>query len=129
MDESLLERAIADVLAPDGRQKWYHDWELYGDETAFDQAPIDIDHFSPGFLTQADVMTAIGPMLAPRSDTFKIRTRARSYSELGELEGTAAIEAIVQRTPEAIDSAAGNLGSTERKFKLLSIRWLNESEI
>jgi len=129
VDESLLERAIADVLAPDGRQKWYHDWELYGDETAFDQAPIDIDHFSPGFLTQADVMTAIGPMLAPRSDTFKIRTRARSYSELGELEGTAAIEAIVQRTPEAIDSAAGNLGSTERKFKLLSIRWLNESEI
>lgn len=128
-DTSLLERAIADVLAPNGRQKWFHNWELEGDETALSGTPIDIDHFSPGFLTQADMMTAFGPMLAPRSDTFMIRARSRSYTDFGELEGTAAVEAIVQRTPEATDTAVNELGSTERKFKLLSIRWLSEDEI
>lgn len=128
-DASLLERVIADVLAPSGRQKWFHDWELEGDETALSETSIDIDHFSPGFLTQADIMTAIGPMLAPRSDTFMIRARSSSYTVQGEEEGTAALEAIVQRTPEAMDPASDNLGSTERRFKLLSMRWLSEDEI
>lgn len=128
-DASLLERAIADVLAPDGRQKWFHNWELEGDENAFTETPIDIDHFSPGFLTQADIMTAIGPMLAPRSDTFIIRARSSSYTVQGKEEGTAALEAIVQRTPDAMDPASDNLGSTDRRFKLLSMRWLSEDEI
>ena len=68
-------------------------------------------------------------MLAPRSDTFKIRARSQTYTELGELAGSAAVEAIVQRTPEAMNPTSNNLGSTERKFTLLSIRWLNADEI
>lgn len=128
-ENSLLESSIADVLAPTGRQKWFHDWEINGDELALDGSSIDIDHFSPGFLTQADIMTAIGPMLAPRSDTFKIRARANSYNVLGERVATAAIEAIVQRTPQLVDLTANNLGPMDRKFKLLNLRWLSTDEI
>ena len=128
-DESIIEQAIASALAPTGKQQWFHEWEINGDEAALTGSSIDIDHFSPGFLTQADVLTAIGPMLAPRSDTFKIRARSQTYTELGELAGSAAVEAIVQRTPEAMNPTSNNLGSTERKFTLLSIRWLNADEI
>ena len=128
-EKSLLEQAIETAMAPSGKQEWYHDWELEGDESALDETPIEIDHFSPGFLTQADIVTAIGPMLAPRSDTFKIRTRAQSYSSTGELAGSAALEAIVQRTPQPVDSAADILSSTNRRFRLLSVRWLSNDEI
>jgi hypothetical protein len=127
--ESILEQAIEAAMAPSGRQEWHHDWELEGDESALTRTPIEIDHFSPGFLTQADIVTAIGPMLAPRSDTFKIRTRAQSYSSTGEITGSAAIEAMVQRTPEPVNSATDILSSTDRKFSLLSIRWLSDEEI
>lgn len=128
-EKSLLEQAIETAMAQSGKQEWYHDWELEGDESALDETPIEIDHFSPGFLTQADIVTAIGPMLAPRSDTFKIRTRAQSYSSTGEIAAFAALEAIVQRTPQPVDPAADILSSTDRKFSLLSIRWLSDDEI
>ena len=125
---SLLEQAIANVLTEGGRQQWYHDWELDGDETALEGDSIDIDHFSPGFLTQADIMTAIGPMLSTRSDTFKIRARSQNYNPLGGRSGSAALEAIVQRVPETVDTGrlSNNFG---RKFKLLSVRWLSEAEL
>lgn len=115
---SLLEQAISGVLAPDGRQKWHHAWELEGSPVPPEQAGIDIDHFSPGFLTQADVITAIGPMLATRSDTFKIRARSQTYAKRGYNLAGAALEAIVQRTPER------SLYSG-RKFQILSFKWLN----
>ena len=129
-EDSLLESAIADALAPNGKQEWIHDWEIEEvEETSINDSPIDIDHFSPGFLTQADVMTAIGPMLAPRSDTFKIRARSNSYNVLGEPVAIAAIEALVQRTPELVDPTEYNLGPMDRKFKLLNLRWLSKDEI
>ncbi len=124
-----LDKAYETAMATSGKQEWYQDWELEGDESALDETPIEIDHFSPGFLTQADIVTAIGPMLAPRSDTFKIRTRAQSYSSTGEIAASAALEAIVQRTPQPVDPAADILSSTDRKFSLLSIRWLSDDEI
>jgi Tfp pilus assembly protein PilX len=143
---SLLENVIKIVLAPTsasrlespntspyittntGRQQWFHKWETLGERDP-NEVAIEIDHFSPGFLTQADIVTAIGPMLAPRSDTFKIRTRAQSYSSTGEIAASAALEATVQRTPEPVDPAADILSSTDRKFSLLSIRWLSDDEI
>src|SRR5690606_12898031 len=30
--------------------------------------------FAPGYLTQADLLSALGPVLSARSDTFRIRT-------------------------------------------------------
>jgi hypothetical protein len=124
---SLLEQAIATVLAPSGRQRWDHPWEIQGTRGPAAEI-IDIDHFSPGFLTQADVMTAIGPILAPRSDTFKIRARGDSYSTQGEATASATLEATFQRTPEAVNSAIPINRPTKRKLQLLSIRWISNNE-
>lgn len=127
---SLLEQAIKKALTHPitGRQQWRHIWETTG-QKAEDELPIDIDHFSPGFLTQADVIAAIGPMLAPRSDTFKIRARGESFNHSGELIGSATIEAILQRIPEAIDPSTPLDKSTYRRWKMTSMRWLTDSEL
>ena len=125
---SLLEESIASVFASDGRQKWDHLWETAGIRGAAADL-IDIDHFSPGFLTQADVMTAIGPILSPRSDTFKIRARGKSYSPQGDITGSATLEATLQRTPEVVNPIAPGQLTNERKLELVSIRWLSDEEI
>lgn len=127
---SLLEQAIMNVFTDPitGRQQWRHIWETTGEHTA-GETPVDIDHFSPGFLTQADIMTAIGPMLSPRSDTFKIRARGESFSPQGKAVGSATIEAIVQRIPEAADPGVAIESPTQRKLKLISMRWLADGEV
>ncbi|MGK0176366.1 MAG: hypothetical protein ACI91V_000227, partial [Lentimonas sp.] len=127
---SLLEQAIKNVFTDpiSKRQQWYHNWETNG-KNKEDEAPIDIDHFSPGFLTQADIMTAIGPMLAPRSDTFKIRARSECFDDFGERIGSATIEAVLQRTPEATNLTIPLNTPTDRKWRLTSVRWLQDDEI
>lgn len=136
-DGSVLEQAIAAALNSRDdddtlttRQKWDRSWETEGIiNTADDE--IDIDHFSPGFLTQADIMTAIGPMLAPRSDTFKIRARCQTLSpfDSNDVIGDATIEAVVQRVPEQVEGDNDINDSSDRKFKIMSIRWLTADEI
>jgi hypothetical protein len=129
----VLEQAITAALPPlnNRDQEWDRSWEttgIVGDDT--DRS--DIDHFSPGFLTQADIMTAIGPMLAPRSDTFKIRARCETLSPFNsdEVIGDATIEAIVQRVPDPVDPVNDDINdSIERKFKVMSVRWLTKDEI
>ncbi len=127
---SLLEQAIRNVLTDPitQRQQWHHKWETTGEGNKNEPA-IDIDHFSPGFLTQADIMTAIGPMLAPRSDTFKIRARSESFNDLGEPIGSATVEAILQRIPTATDATTSLDTAADRQWKLISMRWLQEDEI
>ncbi len=127
---SLLEQAIRNVLTNPvtKRQQWQHNWETEGNVIG-NETPVEIDHFAPGFLTQADIMTAIGPMLAARSDTFKIRARGECFDDFGEQTGSATIEAILQRTPEAVDSTTSVAAPSNRKFKIISIRWLTDSEI
>lgn len=77
----------------------------------------DIAEFSSQWLTQGDVMTALAPILFPRSDTFVIRTygeavnpvklpltyRAGDPIPADAIEGRAWAEAIVQRLPEYFD--------------------------
>lgn len=127
-EESLLESAIRTVFAPDGRQEWDHEWEVEGNQDSASEA-IYVDHFSPGFLTQADVMTALGPTIFPRSDTFKIRTRATVYSKFGSDSGTAALEATFQRIPTPVESTSSIGMSNSRKFALVSMQWLEESQL
>ncbi len=131
---SIIEEAIQASVFTDsvsGRQQWDHSWETEGIGEDDDSDKIDIDHFSPGFLTQADIMTAIGPMLAPRSDTFKIRARCQTLSpfDATEVIGDATVEAIVQRVPEALDPDDDINGSIDRQFRIMSIRWLTEDEL
>lgn len=90
----------------------------------------------PGYLTQADVLQAIGAVLSIRSDTFRIRAYGSVTNPLtGVVEAEAWCEAIVQRTPIKADGSdpladqpdvADNLG---RRFEIVSFRWLPPDEI
>ena len=115
---------------------------------------------APGNLLQSDLLQSLGPALATRSDTFKIRC----YGDATTLTGSTAktwIEATVQRTPEYIDAtnapetgvsaprplviswdalASGVPAALSpkisplnhalgRRFKIISVRWLNQDEI
>lgn len=98
---------------------------------------------APGYITQADILTAIGPYLSVRSDTFVIRAYGDVTSPLDRntVLARAWCEAVVQRVPDYVDSAnppwmgPKDSALTElnkqmgRKFEIVSFRWLKEDEI
>ncbi len=116
-------------------------------EKAIADANINVDaslnpiEFSSQFLTQADIMTALAPVLFPRSDTFVIRTYGEAVNPAtGATEGRAWAEATVQRTPEYFDPADdATLAPADltreanktygRRFKVVSFRWLTRSDL
>jgi len=116
-------------------------------EQAIADAGINVDsdgnsiEFSSQFLTQGDIMTALAPVLFPRSDTFVIRTYGEAVNPAtGVSEGKAWCEALVQRIPDYFDPAddatvaPADLTSTlnqnlGRRFKVVSFRWLTRSDI
>jgi hypothetical protein len=89
----------------------------------------------PGFLTQADVLQVIGPTLSARSDSFRIRCYGEAHDEAGVVRGRAWCEAVVQRTPDPVDSDQSGLnpdlekGDWGRQFEVVSFRWLKPDEI
>jgi hypothetical protein len=100
-----------------------------------------VAEFSSQFLIQGDILTALAPVLFPRSDTFVIRTYGEAVNPVtGVTEGKAWCEATVQRIPEYFDPgddatvAPADLTSTlnqnlGRRFKVVSFRWLTRSDI
>jgi len=99
-----------------------------------------LTEFSSQFLTQGDIMTALAPVLFPRSDTFVIRTYGEAVNPAtGVAEGRAWCEATVQRVPDYFDPtddaavAPSDLNVTNqtygRRFKVVSFRWLTRSDI
>lgn len=101
------------------------------------------------WLTQADVMTALAPVLFARSDTFTIRAYGEAVNPAtNTTEGRAWCEALVQRVPEYFDPPKGegdltgdpaevlpeNLTSplnlaNGRRFRILSFRWLTQPDL
>ncbi|MBC2595705.1 hypothetical protein H5P28_15670 [Ruficoccus amylovorans] len=95
----------------------------------------------PGFLTQGDLLQALGPVLTARSDTFIIRAYGDSRDPIsGRVEASATLEAIVQRTPSPV--ADGDLTEEEltaqtiqspeafgRRFKVVAFKWLTSTDI
>ncbi len=94
----------------------------------------------PGYLMQADILQALGPVLAARSDTFIVR----AYGDApGVMPGDgpqarAWCEAVVQRLPEYVDGSLppGIVPDEEslnerfgRRFRVVSFRWLKPDEI
>jgi hypothetical protein len=93
-----------------------------------------------GCLFQGDLLQALGPALATRSDTFRIRAYGEADEDMGPGQG-AVLELVVQRTPEYIDPT--NLPHDRlrdskkspinlllgRRYIILSFRWLSPSEI
>lgn len=115
-------------------------------EKAIADAAINVDatgnpiEFSSQFLTQGDIMTALAPVLFPRSDTFVIRTYGEAVNPTtGATEGRAWAEATVQRTPDYFDPTQDatvvppDLNPANqtygRRFKVVSFRWLTRSDL
>ncbi|MCC5847387.1 MAG: hypothetical protein JJU29_04760 [Verrucomicrobia bacterium] len=92
---------------------------------------------TPAWLSQADVLTSLAPFLSTRSDTFTIRSYGNVRDPIsGETISRAWCEAVVQRVivpmneTATLDEMAGVPSSAfGRQFKILSFRWLNESDI
>jgi hypothetical protein len=108
----------------------------------------------PGWLTQADVLQALGPALAARSDTFLIRAYGEALDPINtgatvlpaNILSRAWCEAVVQRFPDYTDpsnaaavdpNGATGSGTTitavnqkfGRKFRIVAFRWLTPNDI
>lgn len=95
---------------------------------------------APGWLTQADILQALGPVLGARSDTFVIRSYGDAVNPAtGETLTSAVCEVVVQRVqeplqpadPAAITAAEYRTppGSLGRRFCVISFRWLSGKDI
>jgi len=95
---------------------------------------------APGFLTQADLLAALGNAATVRSDTFRVRAYGESRDAAGAVVARATCEAVVQRIADYLDPAdPADLRPDElaslpnrafgRRFVIRSIRWLDPSEI
>jgi len=139
-------RSLADFLSPAPDFLDATGGQISLLEKAIADAAINVDaagnpiEFSSQFLTQGDIMTALAPMLFPRSDTFVIRTYGEAVNPAtGATEGRAWAEATVQRTPEYFDPAEdatvapADLNAINqtygRRFKVVSFRWLTRSDL
>jgi hypothetical protein len=111
---------------------------------------------APGNLLQSDLLQALGPALATRSDTFTLRCFGEASALSGE-NGMAWMEVVVQRVPEFVDATnppetsnsapkplAPGPATTDasvsptltpvnqllgRRFKVISMRWIHGNEI
>jgi len=98
-----------------------------------------VSTFAPGWLSQADVLAVLGPVLTARSDTFLVRAYGDSANPAtGVVEGRAWCEAVVQRVPDYVDpadppEAAAGLSETNRiygrRFQIVRFRWLSATEV
>jgi hypothetical protein len=101
----------------------------------------DTNLFAPGSVTQADLLSALGPKLTSRSDTFVIRSYGETISPTsGDALATAMCEIVVERQPDYVEEWDGTLGDVSyensdelsalnkqfgRRFKVTSFRWIN----
>ncbi len=93
----------------------------------------------PGWLTQADVLQSIAPVLAPRSDTFTIRGYGEVRDAQGRIRSRVWSEAVVQRFPDFVDprdppetslNQVSNVNARfGRRYKVISFRELPENEL
>ncbi|GAA5482159.1 hypothetical protein [Haloferula sargassicola] len=87
---------------------------------------------TPGWLTQADVLTSIAPVISVRSDTFTIRAYGEAFGKNQQVEARSCCEAVVQRVPEWVDPTDKPEADIDeitrvnenfgRRFKIVSIR-------
>ncbi len=78
--------------------------------------------FAPGYLSQADLLMSLGPVLTARGDTFVIRCYGDVVDPFDSdvVLSAACLEAVVQRVPEEV-TPGGNLG---RRFVVVDFQWL-----
>ncbi|MEI6033057.1 MAG: hypothetical protein WCS65_02100 [Verrucomicrobiae bacterium] len=87
-----------------------------------------------GYLTQADILQAIGSHLTARGDTFLVRSYGDFVNKSsGKIEARALCEAVVQRFPDkvnpaehVVDPPSGSSTDFGRRFRIVSFRWLGD---
>jgi hypothetical protein len=116
----------------------YLDWDNVKDSTG---ATLKVGVGAAGYLTQGDLLVALGNMLSVRSDTFRIRTYGEVLDPIhGDTVSEAWLEAVVQRLPEPVERASTDPSSVNyyepastsdfgRRYKIVSIKWLDPNEI
>ncbi|WP_269541203.1 hypothetical protein [Cerasicoccus fimbriatus] len=114
-----------------GALRWFLDTEHMAGAPAGEQGHY-FSH-SPGFISQADILSMIGSKLTARGDTFKIRSYGEAKNQLtGEVIATCWLEALVQRLPDPVHDADGDWEPDDdfgRKFKIVGFRWLTDEQI
>jgi len=108
------------------------------DPTMFEQTfkPDSKVWGAPAWLTQADVLQVIGPVLSARSDTFVVRAYGDSVVN-GKVMARAWCEAVVQRLPDPVEPDDSGINPADsgtdkdlgRRFTIRSFRWLAQEEI
>jgi len=93
----------------------------------------------PGYLSQADVLQSLAPVITCRSDTFTIRGYGESKDKAGKVIARAWCEAVVQRVPDfvdpqdPVDSAVADLSQVNqtygRRFEIVSFRQVSRPEM
>ena len=76
---------------------------------------------APGSLLQSDLLQALGPALATRSDTFTIRCYGEANTAAGDT-GSAWMEVVVQRTPYFMSPSAKGPAYDEATRRKLAYR-------
>jgi hypothetical protein len=109
----------------------------------------DTEEGANAFLSQGDLLEALGASLTVRSDTFVVRAYGDSKDPDGRILAKAICEAVIQRVPDFVDgtdapdkvqAALGDPARsvdalTEpnrrfgRRFEIVSLRWLAPEEI
>jgi len=125
-------------LTREGSLQDYEHPDNISDSTLIEQTqkPPSRAWGAPIYLTQADVLQAIGSILSARSDTFVVRAYGDAVVN-GKVKARAWCEAVLQRTPDPIradesginPNLEGDLPDFGRKFKIQSFRWLAPDEV
>jgi Tfp pilus assembly protein PilX len=95
---------------------------------------------SASYLMQGDLLQSLAPIFQARSDYFRIRTCGEAIDASGKVVARAWCEAFVQRSSDYVDPQdASHLAFNEltskanktygRNYRIVSFRWLNESEL
>jgi hypothetical protein len=76
-------------------------------------------------VTPEEFIAGIGPLLAVRSDTFRVRAYGDAVDQVDQttVRAAAYVEAIVQRIPDAAPNGLG------RRFIVVCFRWLGPDDI
>lgn len=88
---------------------------------------------APGYLSQADILSAIGPFITARGDTFLIRAYGCVRNPVtNQIESEAWLEATVRRVPQHVDGSdpyAVSNSDFGRRFVVDSFKWLTKDEL
>lgn len=152
LDSHLGESVTRNLLnSAQGNKGFLNDRAMFSVPGKSSEAPAST--FSPGSISQADILQALAPAITVRSDTFVIRTYGDVQNPTtGEVISRQYLEAVVQRTPEYVDTTdlpterpytkdpdtytfTKNPDLSEinhrfgRQFEVVLVRWLGENEI